>query len=368
MNKIFVLGYYGWSNTGDDAMLFSLLQTIHSKNPIGYQFSILSRNNIYVPSGLRDSVRIINDNQKLNVFREIINSDLLILGGGTHLFDYGNSKNRLLRLSQFLVITKLFRILHKNVYFLGIGIEHPKTKWGKILIREICRSANFISVRDSWSFKILNDINIDSNSELSFDLTALLELPRLSDHLPSKNYILGVSILPFYDIYYKNKGLDSLFVNKIADGLNFWLENDELNRVHLFLIKNDEKDILITSELYDKLRLKNRVKIISYDRNPINTLVKISECTFFLGMRYHSCVFAYLSNIPLLVIRYAEKNQSLAEDICLSTDAIISLDEILNGELKNRLEGLLKDPDKFRSSLSINEAKKRSLRSFKLFK
>jgi polysaccharide pyruvyl transferase WcaK-like protein len=77
-------------------------------------------------------------------------------------------------------------------------------------------------------------------------------------------------------------------------------------------------------------------------------------------MRYHSCLFAYLNSIPLLIIDYHPKCRALANEIGLPKHAVVSLEEILNGQFQDQLENLVNSPSDFCATLPISVAKTRA--------
>lgn len=223
--------------------------------------------------------------------------------------------------------------------------------------------ADLITARDSLSYKVLTELGIKSTFLQGFDLSALLEVPhKEKSNLGYDTKILGISILPFFEIYYNDKQKDILFINKIAEGLNRWLSCHERSLIYLFVFKgkSNDDDVLMTERLMELIKKKERVLIVPYNPNPLETLAKVGECHAFIGMRYHSCMFAYLNGLPLLIINYAEKNESLKIDVGLPDHSIISLDEILEGKFECFLDKLYEDPDKFIATMSPELAKLKS--------
>ena len=360
--QIFIFGYNGWKNTGDDAMMYVLLQEIHTLYPTA-TFAILSPIPIVIPHETKNLVRFIKHTNPLLVFREIMHSSTLAWGGGTFMFDHPNKINRFVRLYETFIVMAFAKLFCKRINLLGIGVEPLSTTWGRFLSKQICRLADFISVRDKPSYEILEGIGLKNKITLSFDLTALLQpLSTTDDKHLVKNTdmkILGVSILPFFEIYHGNKKKDRLFIHEIAKGLNQWLKRDPKSLIHLFVFKGKSKadDVLITEMLRTQLESPERVKLIPYNPDPVETLSKVTQCEGFVGMRYHSCVFAYLTKTPLLIINYFQKCQALAEDVGLPKHAVISLEEILNGQFEKYLERMQEHPDDFVAMLSIDMAK-----------
>ena len=358
--QIFIYGHYGWKNTGDDAMVYVLLRELHILYPTA-TFAILSQAAIIVPPETKNLVKFVRLTPR-TVFQEIVHSSIFILGGGTHFHDHGIKIKQLKMLSKNFIVFILAKLFCKRTYFLGIGVEPLSTIWGRFLSKQIFRLADFISVRDRLSYEILEGMGLKNNGALSFDLAALLQPLSTSDKFLVKKTnmkILGISILPFFEIYHSDKEKDILFVHEIAKGLNQWLERDCQSLIYLFVFKGKSiaDDVIITEMLQKQLHPVERVKLIPYNPNPMETMSRVAQCHAFVGMRYHSCLFAYLTNTPLLAINYFRKCQALAEYIGLSNHAVISLEEILNGEFEKYLKNLQEHPDYFVATLPIDKAK-----------
>ncbi len=352
--KIFMFGYYGWKNTGDDAMIYALIQEFFRKYP-SYEFVVVSQDSLKIPAETENFVSFIEKNPFV-ILKEILSSSTVLWGGGTFMYDHTNTKRQFVNLASILFLITISRLLRKQVYIIGIGVEPLTTKAGKFLSKSICRLSGFVSVRDSFSLGILEDLGLNK-IKLSFDLSALLK-PRKSCN-KTENKILGISILPFFSIYHNDPTKDMLMVNEIANALKKWLSTDKKNMIYLFIFKGKSKedDVQITKILEEKLNEKERVVLIPYKNNPLDSLALFSCCDAFVGMRYHSCVFAYLSNIPLLIINYFQKCGSLAEDIRLTSAALISPGDILKGKFEDYLKNILKNPGDFKAKLSTVEAR-----------
>ena len=358
--QLFIFGYYGWNNTGDDAMIYALLRELHISDS-SICFAIFSQKPITVPSEVRDLVKFV-ESEPLKVIREIKRSSAFIIGGGTMMYDYGYNMNLLnmKRLSINLKILLLIiwaKLCKNKVYLLGIDVGSVTTFFGKFILKQIYRLSTFISVRDNLSYKVFNELGGGNKVLLTFDLATLLPLPSTKR---TKENILGISILPFFEIYHANKTKDLLFIHKIAKGLNQWLKRDSQSTVYLFIFKGKSKadDVLITEMLQKQLEPSERVKLISYNPDPFEIMSQVAQCDAFLGMRYHSCLFAYLTNTPLLILNYFQKCQALAEDVGLPKHAVVSLEEILKGEFERYLKHLQEYPEDFVATLPVNTAKK----------
>lgn len=370
--QVFISGYYGWGNTGDDAMLYVLLQELPKSYP-ETNFAVLSHVPVVIPASVKDKVRFVRP-AVIPALREIIKSQIFIIGGGTHIHDYGRDIRNIKILSRLLIIVTFAKISGNKVYLIGNGVGPVATKWGKALTRAICHMADNITVRDEASYHVLETLSLARANKvsLSFDLAALLVRPQETHSGGAKESvgkkILGICVTSVFEIYYGDKERDLSLINKIARALNQWLKVMPQLQVYLFVFKDGprDSDVHITELLKERLKPAQRVKLIPYNPDPIQTLAQVAQCSAFVGTKYHSCLFAYLSKIPLLVINYHPKCRALATEIGLPKHAVVSLAEVLNGQVGERLKNLLEHPEDFQAELPTGLARERAKRNFLL--
>jgi polysaccharide pyruvyl transferase WcaK-like protein len=342
-------------------MLYALLHEINKLFPNDIFVVYSGSKSITIPPETEKKVKFI---KPYALFFEIPRSSFFIIGGGTSIFDY--TKNKLFNIFVILLYFEMLilaKIFCKKMLYLSIGVGSVSSRFGQYLIKKMYGLADYITVRDSRSLQLLRDMNIEDKIKLSFDLAAFLQVPTDKHNTHNVKRVLGVSILPFYQKYHNNKKKDLAIVNNIETALRIWLEEHPDNMVHLFSFQgkseNSINDVEITDCLYKKLLSSNRVKMISYNPDPLETLLEIEKCDAFLGMRYHSLLFAYLVKKPFVMIDYSSKCKAFAEDINLPDSSIISINEVLNEKLGTYIEDLLKNPNKLFAQIPPEEIKKR---------
>jgi len=223
----------------------------------------------------------------------------------------------------------------------------------------ICNLSDFISVRDLSSYQILNELGVN-NISLTFDSSILLEpLKSNKKKDETKRTTIGFSLLPFYKIYFKDSNKDDILINKIVDAINNLNKIDNSIQFKLFIFKenSNDGDEKITETLKEKLSIKSNVKVIPYQPDPRKMLYQVSLCDYFIGMRFHSIIFAYLSERPFLMINYHPKCLALAEYINLPQTSLISLNDILNTEFVHHIQDLLGDPKCYIARMPVEKAK-----------
>ncbi len=139
--RIVLLGYYGFGNLGDDALLRAAIRRareVFVDKPI----SALTR------SHKRDSrifgIRCINRYSPLAVMRELWGAEVLVLGGGTLLQDR-TSLRSLLYYSALLYFASMRGL---RIELWGNGLERPQSPLAAALIRTALSCAHYIGLRD----------------------------------------------------------------------------------------------------------------------------------------------------------------------------------------------------------------------------
>lgn len=352
MKPMFILGYYGFKNAGDDAMLYSLLREFHVLNK-DWGYRVLSMNHTAIPSEVVQSVECV----PLTIPKTIAalaKSSCIILGGGTHLYSYGKRLKSFVVNARILMLGLSAKLLRKKFYMLSVGIGTFNSWLNQLLAKWSCKLATHILVRDRASLETLNSWGCAQKSSLSFDVSALLGNGRIGDNIGMK--VLGLSITPVYEVYHRQPGKDERIIDSISFAVNKLLDNDSELEVALYVFnggKNGDKEF--TESLYCSLFYRDRVSIIDYEPNPEMMLDKVAQCSYFVSMRYHAGVYAYLLKIPQIIIEYMPKCRMMSREIWLPEHAILSLDEVLDGKFNEASQLLIKYPDMFMARKPIKE-------------
>jgi polysaccharide pyruvyl transferase WcaK-like protein len=200
---------------------------------------------------------------------------------------------------------------------------------------------------------------------LGFDCCAVInnEFSSLSCHNQSDNKIIGISLLPVYSIYTKEPEKDQLSELSFSRCFKSILTKDQCIRLRLFAFRsgNFHSDIEHLSKIKKRIDPNSqKIDIIVYDGDIYNFLNKLDECDFFIGMRYHASLFAYLMEKPQIICDYMGKCKSLATDIGVFPNAIVSLDEIEQEKFCGKIQDLLTNPSNYRGKIPICERIKRT--------
>lgn len=283
MKKVYIMGYYGYQNAGDDAMLLGLCDELNRQRvPFRFYFK---------GDGL------------CKVLRNITQADIVTIGGGTHLRDWG--KGWLLQSLRIVCLGLFVKLIGKQFHMWNVGIDGDFWLW---IMKKIC---NFISIRDEETFDNAMLINWQCENK--------------------KQKIVGVNITPVNKIYYGREHDDMFMQFQLLRNIERWLGDNPGWRLRVVSFNNNTK--------YKDINATN-VENIEYDGDPIHTLNKVAECSVFISMRYHSAVFAYMAKVPCVVIDvYPSTSKFLSHQLHLDRQSVhmigLLLDVITNKKTVN---------------------------------
>ena len=364
--RIFLYGYYGRKNTGDDAMLYAFLTIATGLRP-DLEFEVLRGDDVpEVPETARASTTFIPSSFTA-VVKGLLRADVFAVVGGTHLTSYGLNKRTIAMVTRIALLIGISRLLGKQVYLLGAGIGPLRKFVPKAVSRWICRQASAISVRDQVSYQAVRELGVAKDVTLGFDVAAGIDWTRREKSPTEEMHrlTLGVSITPVFTLYHADRKSDRKLVEKMGDALNNWMRRHPEWHLNLFVFHGLSKgtqddDSGITKQLQAILSPSERVKTVEYESAPRAMFSSVSRCAAFVGMKYHSCLFAYLANIPLLVVPYHPKCEALAKEIGLPRLAVVSLDVVLTGGLDEFLELLTAPGTALKASMQVDLSRERA--------
>lgn len=149
-----VLGYYGFKNSGDDTLLYAMINSLRETNP-DIKINVFS----FSP---KETVKFygVDSVSRYNIWgthKAIKNSELFILGGGSIIQDVTSTKSLLYYL--WMVCRAIRHKVPVMLYANGIGpVNKPNNRR---LVKAVLNKANLITLRDENSLKELKNMGIN---------------------------------------------------------------------------------------------------------------------------------------------------------------------------------------------------------------
>lgn len=303
-DEILISGYYGFKNSGDDALLTAIINDI-AKYKESPNIVVLSKNPRETERLYR--VKSINRFNFPAILKHMKKADMLISGGGTLMQDGTSTKSLLYYLT--IINTALRYKLKVMLYSNGIGpLNHAGSREST---QKVLNKVDLITLRDKPSAQLLKEIGVNKPKIL---ITAD---PALG--LESADKKAGRKILDEYEVPSDKK--------LIGISIRRWAENcrdfetvvaracdyaaQKYGMYPVLIPMQMERDLAISQSV--AARMKTDAAVINKRYSVQEIMSVISNMDICIGMRLHSLIYAAVSAIPLIGLVYDPKVSSFME-------------------------------------------------------
>ena len=285
MTRYVISGYIGFDNFGDEAIVKVL--TSYLKKRGAEKITVLSSN----PNKTRELYEVDSE-YFLDFYKPILNSDVLISGGGSLLQDITSLKS----LIYYLTIIVVALVLSKKVIIFAQGFSKFRTRIGKFITKFVLKYCDKIFVRDVKSQEILKEMNLES--EIISDPAFALEIKD------TKKSGIGVQLRNFHT-------LSDKFLNTLAEEIALRFKNEEINLISL----QDSIDLPVLEKFAQILNKKGISYKITKNLTIDECINEFSKLEYLIGMRFHANLVAAKAGAKILGINYDIKVANLANSI-----------------------------------------------------
>ena len=302
---IVVSGYYGFNNSGDEAVLHAIVTALRDEAKAAGapapRIVVLSGDP--AETARLHGVEATHRMRPLAVLGALRRADALISGGGSLLQDVTSAKSAL----YYLAVLKLARWMRVPtfIYAQGVGPIRDRGRFGP-MIRSAFEASRYISVRDEESKALVASfgvaperIRVVPDPVMGMGLS--LEAP-VSGSGAAASPRIGVSVR----FWREDRGE----LSRIAAALAKVLENRADAKVALlpFHLPSDK---LASEFIADRLREAgygpDRVEQHGGAAHPSDMLREVARCDLLVGMRLHSLIYAATTGVPPIAVSYDPK-------------------------------------------------------------
>ena len=333
MKNICVVGNFSGRNAGDAAILEGLLSDVYPLDR-NTQFLIPTINSSFVKRTYsRFPIRPIplmpwNLSLKifgLPIFKAVLKSDLVLVTDAI-LFDRNLWNPVHNYLSTMAIALPLAKRRGIPVVLYNVNLGPVRTKAGKICMRRVLDSSDYVIVRDKESIQMLRTRNLSCRNLIVGADCALNVSPASDERLgliKEKEGILGkrdtylsFNISSYLDVFVSDKGRrigTEKFIEIIAHTLDRIVT--EMGKKVIMVI-TQPMDLNIAGEVLNKVRHRQEITLISnkeYSHNDIAAI--LSEVEMHIGMRTHSLILATSGCTPTIGIIATPKNRGYMKSI-----------------------------------------------------
>lgn len=350
MKDILISGYYGFGNSGDDALLSCIIDDI-------CKFTDRSRIKVLTANPEETArvygVRTIDRMNIISIAAAMTRSELLISGGGTLMQD-GTSTKSLLYYLGIIFLAQLFG-LKTMLYANGIGpLVRDKNKKRT---KKILSNVDMITLRDMRSREVLDEIGVNNpnihvtadpvfgvdsvTSEFGKDLLKKLGVPKDAR-------CIGISVRG-------RKGASESFIDETAAAVMAAVEKYGLFPV--IIPMQHSKDMEICKSLADKLSCKS--VIVEQKLGLYESFSLVSCMELCIGMRLHMLIYAAAMCVPVIGLVYDPKVSGFMQ--YTGQKFYMDVDDVKKSELISLTDEIMDNYDKIKEDILKAHAKMKEL-------
>lgn len=337
-------GYYGFNNTGDEAIMLSMHKNIQQLGD-NYHITVLSkkpeetRQKYGIEAVYRFGVR--------DVFHAIRKSDVLLSGGGSLLQDSTSTRS----LMYYLSITALAKLMRKKVMLYANGIGPVSGKRNRRLVKQVVNKADLITLREEKSYEELLSMGVNpgkcfvtADPVFTMDGITPAQAQKIltEEGVPVDKPLVVVSVRNWKDM--------DTFICKFAELCDTIVEKYERNI--LFIGMQMPNDMTVSEKVRKKMKQKAYILKGSY--TPYEVMGIISQADFILSMRLHTLIFAARQRVPLIGFVYDPKIEYYLEKLDMPSGG--KLKEFDKEATLALVDEMIRDKQKFMDKLEQKEA------------
>ena len=297
MKKIFICGYYGFDNLGDEAILRSLIEGIRRQAP-ETELTVLSATRHQTEEEY--GVKAISRNDYRALMHAMKTQDVIVFGGGSLLQDVTSSRSIL----YYLGLMFLAKMHGKPLMMVAQGIGPIRKPVFRKMTHWIFRTAKHISVRDHISFEELVAMGIDrerivltTDPVWGFDAAKGTDLPLSKGSQKS----IVLSLRPWGN----SEAMESKWV-ELVNRLQIELQADvELLSFH------QAQDVPLAKKIAEKTGCAWMAHTPSLEK----MLKRIEAADLLIGVRLHSLIFSAIVATPMIGLSYDPKVDAFMESM-----------------------------------------------------
>lgn len=300
--SVLLSGYYGFDNSGDDAILKAIVTDLRKENP---KLDIVVLSNNPKKTEAMYSVKAINRFKFSELIKGIKNTSLLISGGGSLLQDVTSTRS----LVYYLSVMTLAKIFRKPVMIYANGIGPINKTGNRFLTKLVLNRVDLITLRDEDSKSYLEKMHIkNKNIAVTADPVFTLEVaPKdvidnifIKEGIPNDKKFIGISIRPW-------KKAEKL-VEVISKTINYITKKYNINII--LIPMHYPEDLDISNKVLDNID-KSSCFVIK-DQYAVEEIMGIiKELDMIVAMRLHSLIYAATQEIPMVGLVYDPKVEGI---------------------------------------------------------
>jgi len=317
--RVAISGSYGGMNLGDEAILEVILRELRAA--LDVDVVVFSRN--VKDTEQRHKVRAIpiREMHKDQVLEEIGKLDLLVLGGGGILFDG--------LVEEILRDANWAKEMDIPVMVYAVSVGPLKSPESKQLVVDVLNKVDKITVREGEAKKILHDLGVKQDIEITADPALLLKPQTFTKDMLKKEGINPDSPLVGFSIREPGPAAPDLNIEQyhaiLANAADFMVERFDAQVIFVPMEGGENKDPQHSHAVISKMANTQRANVLKGVYTSGEVLGLMKHMSFAVGMRLHFLIFAGIQKIPFVPLPYATKISGFLSDLEMPMPPITAL-------------------------------------------
>lgn len=297
-----ISGYYGFGNSGDEAILKSIVRDFKIHDP---NIRITALSNNADKTGHEYGINSINRLNLIDISKMIKQSDLFVSGGGSLLQDVTSTRSLL----YYLFIIKIALHYKKKIMLYANGVGPINSQGNIKRVNKIINEVDLITLREEHSFKLLKKIGVNKPKTIVTADPVLTTKPADMDTvtkifakegIESESKLIGVNIRDWkYD-----SG------NSLSESLEYIYDKHNLIPLFIPMSAGDFETIK-----YYTAKLDIPFKILSKVYLPEELIGIIERLVMVIAMRLHTLIYSSIAVTPMVGLIYDPKVKGYLEYI-----------------------------------------------------
>lgn len=304
--RILISGYYGFGNSGDEAVLHSILEALRAQEASrGIRLEPVVLSHDPASTARMYDVSSVHRMKPKELLRAVRSCDGLISGGGSLLQDVTGWKT----IPYYLGVMHLAQAFGKPVFIYSQGIGPVSRPLFHLMIRKVFGKAAYISVRDTDSKQLLERMGVSPESievvpDPVMGMTVWQEMLASSGtdkEQDGQEAVMGVSVR------FWNSNRSEL--DQLAQSLVYIAKQKQVHfRFLPFHPPHDREASQYVIEQCRRLAGAHvSCELAEAKEDPREMVKEVARCDLMIGMRLHALIYAASQYVPMIGISYDPK-------------------------------------------------------------
>lgn len=287
--RLLLVGYFGFGNTGDEALLAAEVDALRSELGASTEFLVVSGDPAYTQA--THGLPAVSRTDAKGLAQALAWCDGVVAGGGSLLQDVTSARPVAFYAGTMLAA----RLAQKPVFVYAQGLGPLRRRVNRWLAGLALRSSTFVAVRDAQSLALAHDLGV-RGAELTADPVLAWDAVT-----PGTGDRLAVALRPW-------------------DGLPRWLP---VVRTALAEVARDHDVVLVPFHAGQDVELARELAAVLPDATVVDptcvgyraAVDAVAGARAVIGMRLHALVVAAAAGRPFVALSYDPKVAAFAASV-----------------------------------------------------